>query len=491
MPGLWLSTCAPDLDNEKRLAAEAAAELVEDGMTVGLGTGSTVAHLLPALAARNSTIRCVATSLATEEPGRELGLDVEPFEGIERLDIAIDGADQIAPDGWLVKGGGGAHTREKIVAAAADRFVVIVDSSKPVDGSAPRCRSSCSASASPRPSRELGDAVELRAVPLSPDGGVIADYTGDVRRPDRLAARLSAHCRAWSTTASSPAAMVADVIVGRGEQSSTRDRPLGVSPPRRRRRRRAGSARVDPARRDRRVAGAQLGERLGLVGARDQPEHRARRGRAPGRSASSGGGPGTRSVTATSRSVDVEHRVARDQRGGVAVGAEAEVDQVERARELARRSSAAAASRSSAFDRHRPHGGRAPSAGRLASRWVRLRSGSPSGATRSSTWKTSMLSQAIVRRRAARQHRPRRAAAAERERERSRGRRSPSAAAAAISSAPRRAHGVGVGAATSTFNAGLRLLLVVAAELLAHRRQHLVRRSRRGRARRSASRAPR
>ena len=118
---------------EKKLAAEAAAELVEDGMLVGLGTGSTVAHLLPALAARGlKEIRCVSTSVATSEQARELGIPVEPFESLERLDIAIDGADQVAADGWLVKGGGGAHTREKIVAAAAERFVVIADSSKPV-----------------------------------------------------------------------------------------------------------------------------------------------------------------------------------------------------------------------------------------------------------------------------------------------------------------------------------------------------------------------
>ena len=97
-------------------------------MVVGLGTGSTVAHLLPALAARGLEIRCVVTSTATEEQARELGIPVEDFDRLDRLDIAIDGADQIAPDGWLVKGGGGAHTREKIVAAAADRFVVIADS---------------------------------------------------------------------------------------------------------------------------------------------------------------------------------------------------------------------------------------------------------------------------------------------------------------------------------------------------------------------------
>ena len=124
------------IDREKQLAAEAAAELVEDGMLVGLGTGSTVAFLLPALAARNLELRCVSTSPATAHAALELGMRVEPFGGAEalsRLDIAIDGADQVAPDGWLVKGGGAAHTREKAVAAAADRFVVIVSSDKLVE----------------------------------------------------------------------------------------------------------------------------------------------------------------------------------------------------------------------------------------------------------------------------------------------------------------------------------------------------------------------
>src|SRR5918992_165131 len=124
-------------DEEKKLAAEAAAELVEDGMSVGLGTGSTVAYLLPALAARGLDLRCVATSVQTEEQAKELGLPVEDFDALVRLDIAIDGADQVAPDRWLVKGGGGAHTREKVVAAAAERFVVIADSSKRVDALVP------------------------------------------------------------------------------------------------------------------------------------------------------------------------------------------------------------------------------------------------------------------------------------------------------------------------------------------------------------------
>src|SRR6201999_1975201 len=116
-----LVTASPTADDEKRLAAEAAAELVESGMTVGLGTGSTVAHLLPALARRGlSDLRCVATSVATEDQARSLGSPVEDFDSLQRLDIAIDGTDEVTPDGWLIKGGGGAHLREKLVAAGGE-----------------------------------------------------------------------------------------------------------------------------------------------------------------------------------------------------------------------------------------------------------------------------------------------------------------------------------------------------------------------------------
>ncbi|MGH2912437.1 MAG: ribose 5-phosphate isomerase A, partial [Solirubrobacteraceae bacterium] len=121
-----------DTDEQKRAAALAAAALVSEGQRVGLGTGSTVAHLLPALAARGLKLRCVPTSPATEQAARELGLTVEELDEVGELDIAIDGADQIDPCGWLVKGGGGAHTREKIVAAAAARFVVIASVDKVV-----------------------------------------------------------------------------------------------------------------------------------------------------------------------------------------------------------------------------------------------------------------------------------------------------------------------------------------------------------------------
>jgi ribose 5-phosphate isomerase A len=211
---------SPDLDAEKKLAAEAAAELIGDGMTIGLGTGSTVAHLLPAIAAREpKDIRCVATSEATEEQARELGLPMEDFGWLDRLDIAIDGADQIAVDRWLVKGGGGAHTREKIVAAAAERFVVIADSSKPVD----RIGAPIPLELFPfgisstlvRISEVLGPAQLRHEAPASPDGGVIADFLGEVGDPAELAAQLSA-LPGVIDHGLFPGAMVAEVLIGRG-----------------------------------------------------------------------------------------------------------------------------------------------------------------------------------------------------------------------------------------------------------------------------------
>ncbi len=187
--------------------------LVEDGMSVGLGTGSTVAHLLPALAARRLTLRCVATSPATEQAARELGIEVEDFTRLDRLDIAIDGADQVAPSGWLVKGGGGAHNREKIAAAAAERFVVIADSSKPVERiQAPipleLWRFGLAATL-----RRLGRA-ELREGPPSPDGGLIADYSGEVGDPAGLAATLDAVPGVVAHGLFAPD-LVSDVLVGR------------------------------------------------------------------------------------------------------------------------------------------------------------------------------------------------------------------------------------------------------------------------------------
>ena len=185
-------------------------------MAVGLGTGSTVELLLPALAARGlSGIRCVATSVATEEQAKGLGIPVEEFGTLERLDIAIDGTDQVTPDGWLIKGGGGAHLREKIVAAAADRFVVIADSSKPVDALTPPVPLELFAFGLRSTLARLGEAVALRDVPRSPDDGVIADYSGAIDDPVALAARLEAD-PGIAAHGLFPPGMVSEVLVGSG-----------------------------------------------------------------------------------------------------------------------------------------------------------------------------------------------------------------------------------------------------------------------------------
>lgn len=120
-------------DVGKRAAGEAAAELVEDGMRLGLGTGSTVAYFLDAVAARDLNVAGVATSEATAARCRELGIGLLDTSEVERLDLCVDGADELDAALQLTKGGGGALLREKVVATLSDRFVVIATVDKLVD----------------------------------------------------------------------------------------------------------------------------------------------------------------------------------------------------------------------------------------------------------------------------------------------------------------------------------------------------------------------
>jgi ribose 5-phosphate isomerase A len=182
---------ASSIEREKQAAAEAGAALVSEGMRVGLGTGSTIARLLPVLAGRAvNEVVYVATSPETEQAAREHGLDVRPFTSFGRLDLGLDGADQIAPTGWLVKGGGGAHTREKVVAAAAARFVVIASSNKLVAALSPPIPLELLPFGLESTLRLLEPAA-LRSAPPTPDGGLLADYLAPVEDPDQLATRLS------------------------------------------------------------------------------------------------------------------------------------------------------------------------------------------------------------------------------------------------------------------------------------------------------------
>jgi ribose 5-phosphate isomerase A len=120
----------------KRAAAQAALSEVKPGMRLGLGTGSTARHFVELLGARVSlgfACLCVPTSEKTAAQARSLGIPLTDLETTPRLDLTVDGADEISPDLTLIKGAGGALLREKIVATASDRMVVIADTSKTVD----------------------------------------------------------------------------------------------------------------------------------------------------------------------------------------------------------------------------------------------------------------------------------------------------------------------------------------------------------------------
>jgi ribose 5-phosphate isomerase A len=119
-------------DAQKQAAGEAAAELVEAGMIVGLGTGSTAAWFVKALAARGLDIKGVPTSDATADLARDLGIPIVGLDDVKRVDLTVDGADEIGPGLSLIKGGGAALLREKLVWEASSRCVVIADAAKQV-----------------------------------------------------------------------------------------------------------------------------------------------------------------------------------------------------------------------------------------------------------------------------------------------------------------------------------------------------------------------
>jgi ribose 5-phosphate isomerase A len=125
-----------DRDSAKQAAAEAAVRLVSDGMCVGLGSGSTTAYALEFLGRRiqdeGLDVRGVPTSFATERRARTYGIPLTSLDDDPTLDLALDGADEVDDAFRLIKGGGGAHAREKVVAHQADRFVVLVDPTKAV-----------------------------------------------------------------------------------------------------------------------------------------------------------------------------------------------------------------------------------------------------------------------------------------------------------------------------------------------------------------------
>lgn len=122
--------------NQKKLVGEKAAEYIEDGMVVGLGTGSTVYYTITKLAQlveKGLSIRGIPTSIQTEELAKILAIPLASFKEIDQIDIAVDGADEFDPGYNLIKGGGGALLREKIIANAAKKFIVVATPDKSVE----------------------------------------------------------------------------------------------------------------------------------------------------------------------------------------------------------------------------------------------------------------------------------------------------------------------------------------------------------------------
>lgn len=116
--------------DQKKASGEYAIKFIERGMTVGLGTGSTAEHFVRALAAADLDVKCVATSEQTTSLATGLGLALFPLDELGRVDVTVDGADEIDAQLTLIKGGGGALLREKIVAHVSDMIVTIADESK-------------------------------------------------------------------------------------------------------------------------------------------------------------------------------------------------------------------------------------------------------------------------------------------------------------------------------------------------------------------------
>ena len=207
-------------DALKRQSAEAAVAEVQDGMVLGLGTGSTAAIAVELLGERvrqGMRIIGVPTSERTAVQARGLGIPLSDLAEHPELDLTIDGADEVRTGTLdLIKGLGGALVREKIVAAAADRFVVIGDSSKPVDRIGPPIPLELLAYGLDATLRALGDTV-LRDVPPSPDGGVIVRPVAETTPEVRLARRPSGlpTAKTVSPTGGAPASTAGTTTSGR------------------------------------------------------------------------------------------------------------------------------------------------------------------------------------------------------------------------------------------------------------------------------------
>ena len=199
-------------ETEKQNAAAAAMEFVEDGMTIGLGTGSTAKYFVELLAdeiADGLIARCIETSVQTRDLARSLGVPLIPFEQVDRIHLTVDGADEAGPGGVLIKGGGAALLREKIIANASDHMVVIADPTKDVQAigafplpvevtpfgytiTAKKVHDALVAAGVERPRVELRKALRSNELLVTDGGNYILDcHCGLIPDPPKAAAFLS------------------------------------------------------------------------------------------------------------------------------------------------------------------------------------------------------------------------------------------------------------------------------------------------------------
>jgi ribose 5-phosphate isomerase A len=199
-------------ETEKQNAAAAAMEFVEDGMTIGLGTGSTAKYFVELLAdeiADGLIVRCIETSVQTRDLARSLGVPLIPFEQVDRIHLTVDGADEAGPGGVLIKGGGAALLREKIIANASDHMVVIADPTKDVQAigafplpvevtpfgytiTAKKVHDALVAAGVERPRVELRKALRSNELLVTDGGNYILDcHCGLIPDPPKAAAFLS------------------------------------------------------------------------------------------------------------------------------------------------------------------------------------------------------------------------------------------------------------------------------------------------------------
>ena len=200
-------------DQYKRQAAEHAISLVDDGMALGLGTGSTAAHFVDILGRRvreGLKIACVPTSVATRAQAERLGIPLIDFDRRPALDLTVDGADEIDPELRLIKGGGGALLHEKIVAMASARMVVVADHTKRV----------ATLGAFPLP-------VEIVRFGASATRAMVEALAADAGCSGEIALRLHADGRPFTTDSGN---LILDCALGRIENPEALDEALKLIP---------------------------------------------------------------------------------------------------------------------------------------------------------------------------------------------------------------------------------------------------------------------